>query len=147
MSQDLHHAGKNSYYSYIIRMSDYYNFPCYDFTYFINAKIKHYVSMIRLLSSAQHIPDKDILIHENHRDPGPCFCVFRTRPLQLSFVQCTEVCFKKAPVCSERRCLTYRTCSRKCDHVTPILKELHWLPVSERIKFKIMLLTFKALHQ
>ena len=39
------------------------------------------------------------------------------------------------------------TCSRKYDHITPILKELHWLPISERIKFKIMLLTFKALHQ
>ena len=39
------------------------------------------------------------------------------------------------------------TCSRKYDHITPILKEIHWLPISERIKFKIMLLTFKALHQ
>ena len=39
------------------------------------------------------------------------------------------------------------TCSRKYDHITPILKELHWFPISERIKFKIMLLTFKALHQ
>ena len=36
---------------------------------------------------------------------------------------------------------------RKCDHITPILFDLHWLPVSERIKFKILLLTFKALHQ
>ena len=39
------------------------------------------------------------------------------------------------------------TRSRKCDHITPILLHLHWLPVSERIKFKILLLTFKALHQ
>ena len=31
--------------------------------------------------------------------------------------------------------------------VTPILFDLHWLPVSERIKFKIVLFTFKALHQ
>ena len=36
---------------------------------------------------------------------------------------------------------------RKCDHITPILVDLQWLPVSERIKFKILLLTFKALHQ
>ena len=39
------------------------------------------------------------------------------------------------------------TRSRKCDHITLILFDLHWLPVSERIKFKILLLTFKALHQ
>ena len=33
------------------------------------------------------------------------------------------------------------------NHCISILKELHWLPVSERIKFKILLLTFKALYQ
>ena len=39
------------------------------------------------------------------------------------------------------------TRSRKCDHITPILLDLHWIRVSGRIKFKILLLTFKALHQ
>ena len=34
-------------------------------------------------------------------------------------------------------------------HITPVLAELHWLPVSARIEFKIALLTFKTLttHQ
>ena len=31
-------------------------------------------------------------------------------------------------------------------HITPILKALHWLPVSSRINFKILVLTFRALH-
>ena len=35
---------------------------------------------------------------------------------------------------------------RKFDHITPTLKQLHWLPVSYRIKFKICVLTFNALH-
>jgi hypothetical protein len=39
------------------------------------------------------------------------------------------------------------TLTRKHDHITQILIYLHWLPVSERIKFKILLLTFKALNQ
>ena len=39
------------------------------------------------------------------------------------------------------------TSSRKFDCITPILLNLHWLTVSERIKFKIILLTHKALHQ
>ena len=39
------------------------------------------------------------------------------------------------------------TCARKCDYITPILFDLHWLPVSKQINFKILLLTFKALHQ
>ena len=37
-------------------------------------------------------------------------------------------------------------CGRKYEHITPLLKELHWLPVEQRIVFKILLLTFKALH-
>ncbi len=32
---------------------------------------------------------------------------------------------------------------RKYDHVTPILKELHWLPVDFRIKFKLSVLAFR----
>ena len=39
------------------------------------------------------------------------------------------------------------TSSRKFDRITPVLFDLHWLPISERIKFKIILLTHKALHQ
>ena len=38
------------------------------------------------------------------------------------------------------------TSSRKYDHITPVLQELHWLPVRYRIHFKILLLTFKALN-
>ena len=38
------------------------------------------------------------------------------------------------------------TCSRKYDHITSILIDLHLLPIAERIKFKILLLTFKALY-
>ena len=34
----------------------------------------------------------------------------------------------------------------KRDHVTPMLLELHWLPVKCRITFKTLLLTFKSLH-
>jgi len=34
---------------------------------------------------------------------------------------------------------------RPCDHVTPALLELHWLPIAERIDFKLCLLVHKAL--
>ena len=36
--------------------------------------------------------------------------------------------------------------SRKADHITPLLIDLHWLPVEQRINFKIMLLTYKIIN-
>ena len=31
-------------------------------------------------------------------------------------------------------------------HITPLLHELHWLPVCDRITFKVLLITFKVIH-
>ena len=41
------------------------------------------------------------------------------------------------------RIITF-TC--KYDHITPVLVRLHWLPVFYRIRFKVLLLTYKALN-
>ena len=38
------------------------------------------------------------------------------------------------------------TRTSRTDHITPVLKSLHWLPVQYRIQYKLLLLTFKALH-
>ena len=35
---------------------------------------------------------------------------------------------------------------KKCDHITPVLQKLHWLPVKSQINYKILLLTYKALN-
>ena len=35
---------------------------------------------------------------------------------------------------------------RRYEHITPTLMNLHWLPVEARIKYKVILLTFKAIH-
>ena len=35
---------------------------------------------------------------------------------------------------------------KKFDHVTPLLQDLHWLPVSHRIEYKIIFLTHKCLQ-
>ena len=34
----------------------------------------------------------------------------------------------------------------RSSHITPVLRELHWLPVPQRIRFKLALLTFKAIN-
>ena len=36
--------------------------------------------------------------------------------------------------------------TRKFDHITHVLKDLHWLPIKQRIKFKLMLTVFKCLN-
>ena len=36
--------------------------------------------------------------------------------------------------------------TRKFDHITPVLIDLHWLPIEARIKFKVLLLTYKIVH-
>ncbi|XP_028272710.1 uncharacterized protein LOC114443003, partial [Parambassis ranga] len=38
------------------------------------------------------------------------------------------------------------TGAKKREHITPILKSLHWLPIPFRIDFKFLLFVFKSLH-
>ena len=38
------------------------------------------------------------------------------------------------------------TRTRQCDHITPVLRALHWLPVCHRIEFKVLVNVFKCLH-
>ena len=33
----------------------------------------------------------------------------------------------------------------RCEHITPVLRELHWLPVRRRVEFKIATLVFLSL--
>lgn len=37
--------------------------------------------------------------------------------------------------------------SGKRDHITPILRSLHWLPVEQRIKYKVACIVFKCLNE
>jgi len=34
---------------------------------------------------------------------------------------------------------------KKCEHITPVLVDLHWLPIEYRVRYKILVLTFKAI--
>ena len=35
---------------------------------------------------------------------------------------------------------------KQSDHITPALKELHWLPIKQRILYKLSILVYKSLH-
>ena len=36
--------------------------------------------------------------------------------------------------------------TRGHEHITPILQKLHWLPITKRVQFKVLVYTFKAFH-
>jgi len=38
------------------------------------------------------------------------------------------------------------TNTRRCEHIMPVLQQLHWLPVCQRVQSKIAVLVYKALH-
>ena len=38
------------------------------------------------------------------------------------------------------------TGTRKYDHLSPVLRDLHWLKIDERIDYKVLLLMFECLH-
>ncbi len=59
-------------------------------------------------------------------------CISKSSIARLQLVQNAPVKFLKG------QC--------KFDHVTPILKSLHWLPVHLRIEFKILLYVFKSIN-
>ena len=38
------------------------------------------------------------------------------------------------------------TKTKKSDHITPVLRSLHWLPVKKRIEYKVACLTYSCIH-
>jgi len=44
-------------------------------------------------------------------------------------------------------CHTLLVCYyKKCEHISPVLRKLHWLPITKRIEFKIITITYQALN-
>jgi len=43
-------------------------------------------------------------------------------------------------------CLQLITRTRRRDHITPVLRDLYWLPVQRRVDYKLALLVYKSLH-
>jgi hypothetical protein len=69
---------------------------------------------------------------------------------RLDYLNCLYVSLPSTVLNKLQRCqnAAARLISKtpKQQHITPILRELHWLPVKQRIKFKILVYTFKCLR-
>ena len=66
-------------------------------------------------------------------------------PAGWIIVMDSSLAFPKRPSDS---CSSYRTLSRTrtYEHITPVLRSLHWLPVTFRIDFKVLLLVYKSFN-
>ena len=51
----------------------------------------------------------------------------------------------ETPAVGTERCARLITGAPRRDHITPILRQLHWLPVRRRVDFKIAVLVFQCL--
>ena len=71
----------------------------------------------------------------NYRETCSRFCiVYRLPNVQLDKLQRVQNFPARLVICNN-----------KYTHITPILRELHWLPIKARIEYKITLVTYKSL--
>jgi len=48
--------------------------------------------------------------------------------------------------CVQKSSARLITMTRKYDHISPVMEDLHWLPIWQRIDYKVLLLSFKSLN-
>ena len=48
--------------------------------------------------------------------------------------------------CLASHFITSHSHAMRADHITPVLKDLHWLRIQERIQYKLCVLAFKCQH-
>ena len=91
-------------------------------------------------------PPSSIIINCNNL--GKFSCLQQTWLLQLLVLWHPSKRSKQTSNNSKLSCarhhLAYYTPKR--DHIKPVLEKLHWLPIKQRIDYKICLLTYKSLH-
>jgi hypothetical protein len=48
--------------------------------------------------------------------------------------------------CVQKSSARLITMTRKYDHISPVMEDLHWLPIWQRIDYKVLLLAFESLN-
>lgn len=105
--------------------------PLLQFDKHVNAVAKSSFFQLRLVAK-----DKPFLSKKRSRNCNPCFNFLRIKLLQLLVHRSTSVSTLSAT----------RLITKERDHISPILASLHWLPIKFRVDFKILVFTYKALH-
>ena len=100
---------------------------------------------ISILPHEKHCQNKKLSATKRRWNVGPCLHYYQTRQLNFTSLGLPRYLIDRLQRI-QNSAARLITGSRKYEHITPILKQLHWLPIDERIKYKILLLTFKALN-
>ena len=80
-----------------------------------------------------------------HQNSRACVCHLALGLLQLAAIRCVLVPNGSSSASIECCCPRYLPSRPRYSHITPVLIDLHWLPIAFRVKFKIALIVFKAL--
>jgi len=56
--------------------------------------------------------------------------------------RCCKVCQREP---AQEGAVSLLSSARRCDHITPLMRQLHWLPVQRRVEFKIACLVHQTL--
>ena len=77
--------------------------------------------------------------------------VIHVGALAVQSKQCYSVRHFRSPspqtACLAELCCTVDNGTCRREHISPVLFALHWLPIRLRIKFKLLLLVYRCLHQ
>ena len=94
----------------------------------------------------KHRQDQAVAHTVRSREVGPCFRDYKIGLLQLVAFRSTQVPNQATSTGPKPCCESRDYYPPKYDHISHILEKLHWLPVEQRITYKICLLTYKSLN-
>ena len=87
---------------------------------------------------------RPIHVSRGRKDAGPGVHFVSPGLLQLTVLQHHRRSDEPVAVCPECG-WTLVSGARRYDHITPVLQELHWLPVQRRVTFKMATLVYLSL--
>jgi len=94
-------------------------------------------------SAAIHLP-----ISDDRGDTcfSPGLHQLSTRLLQLPSGRCRRCLSSANPVCAENAAARLVSGAHRQNHIMPVLVSLHWLPVHQRVIYKMTVIVWKCLH-
>jgi len=98
-----------------------------------------------LLSAAATTPDHTFTNNRHHQNTNPGVYFLSPGLLQLLFYDMTDTLFQRL-LSIQNAAARLVTGTRRFEHIQPVLRRLHWLPVRQRVDFKLATLVYQALH-